>query len=70
MEGIGNSKNPHPVQERIAKWHGSQCGFCTPGIVMVGSLSAAMFQDVSDYREEPVANVGYFLIDKRVYMRC
>uniref|UniRef100_A0A8C1E900 xanthine dehydrogenase n=1 Tax=Cyprinus carpio carpio TaxID=630221 RepID=A0A8C1E900_CYPCA len=24
----------HPVQERIAKAHGSQCGFCTPGIVM------------------------------------
>ena len=21
-------------QERIAKSHGSQCGFCTPGIVM------------------------------------
>ncbi|KAF3911352.1 hypothetical protein ABW20_dc0100059 [Dactylellina cionopaga] len=34
VEGIGNSQNPHPVQERIAKWHGSQCGFCTPGIVM------------------------------------
>ncbi|KAF3933300.1 hypothetical protein ABW19_dt0200309 [Dactylella cylindrospora] len=34
VEGIGNSKNPHPAQERIAKWHGSQCGFCTPGIVM------------------------------------
>ena len=24
----------HAVQERIAKSHGSQCGFCTPGIVM------------------------------------
>lgn len=22
------------LQERIAKAHGSQCGFCTPGIVM------------------------------------
>ena len=22
------------IQERIAKAHGSQCGFCTPGIVM------------------------------------
>lgn len=22
------------IQERIAKTHGSQCGFCTPGIVM------------------------------------
>jgi xanthine dehydrogenase/oxidase len=34
VEGIGNSKKPHPVQERIAKGNGSQCGFCTPGIVM------------------------------------
>jgi xanthine dehydrogenase/oxidase len=24
----------HAVQERIANAHGSQCGFCTPGIVM------------------------------------
>nr|XP_021506880.1 xanthine dehydrogenase/oxidase isoform X2 [Meriones unguiculatus] len=34
VEGIGNTKKLHPVQERIAKSHGSQCGFCTPGIVM------------------------------------
>ncbi|PRT56689.1 Xanthine dehydrogenase [Wickerhamiella sorbophila] len=34
VEGIGNAENPHAVQERIAKFHGSQCGFCTPGIVM------------------------------------
>ncbi|OCT63833.1 hypothetical protein XELAEV_18044930mg [Xenopus laevis] len=34
-EGIGNSTTKlHPVQERIAKAHGSQCGFCTPGMVM------------------------------------
>lgn len=35
VEGIGNTQDKlHPVQERIAKAHGSQCGFCTPGIVM------------------------------------
>lgn len=35
VEGIGSvSTRIHPVQERIAKAHGSQCGFCTPGIVM------------------------------------
>ncbi|RUS88161.1 hypothetical protein EGW08_004058, partial [Elysia chlorotica] len=34
VEGIGSLSNIHPVQERIAKFHGSQCGFCTPGIVM------------------------------------
>ncbi|KAI9664340.1 MAG: hypothetical protein M1831_002273 [Alyxoria varia] len=34
IEGIGNVKRPHPAQERIAMGNGSQCGFCTPGIVM------------------------------------
>lgn len=34
VEGIGNVKKPHPAQERIAQGSGSQCGFCTPGIVM------------------------------------
>lgn len=34
VEGIGNVQSPHPTQERIARGHGSQCGFCTPGIVM------------------------------------
>ncbi|XP_006889138.1 PREDICTED: aldehyde oxidase-like [Elephantulus edwardii] len=35
VEGIGStSTRLHPVQERIAKCHGTQCGFCTPGMVM------------------------------------
>ncbi|XP_059183934.1 xanthine dehydrogenase/oxidase isoform X2 [Centropristis striata] len=35
VEGIGSvARKLHPVQERIARSHGSQCGFCTPGIVM------------------------------------
>uniref|UniRef100_A0A8C3NK02 Aldehyde oxidase 1 n=1 Tax=Geospiza parvula TaxID=87175 RepID=A0A8C3NK02_GEOPR len=35
VEGIGSTKTRiHPVQERLAKCHGSQCGFCTPGMVM------------------------------------
>ncbi len=25
---------PHPVQQAMAQGHGTQCGFCTPGIVM------------------------------------
>jgi xanthine dehydrogenase/oxidase len=45
IEGIGNVKRPHPAQERIAKGNGSQCGFCTPGIVM--SLYALLRNDSS-----------------------
>ena len=29
----------HPLQQAMVDWHGSQCGYCTPGIVM--SLFAA-----------------------------
>ncbi|EYB83676.1 hypothetical protein Y032_0331g2723 [Ancylostoma ceylanicum] len=34
VEGIGNTKKLHPIQERIARGHGTQCGFCAPGFVM------------------------------------
>ena len=43
VEGIGNVKDPHPAQQRIAMASGSQCGFCTPGIVM--SLYALLRND-------------------------
>ncbi|XP_021638354.2 xanthine dehydrogenase 1 isoform X2 [Hevea brasiliensis] len=35
VEGVGNHKNGlHPLQESLARSHGSQCGFCTPGFIM------------------------------------
>ncbi|KAG8624283.1 hypothetical protein KVT40_007350 [Elsinoe batatas] len=49
VEGIGNVKRPHPVQERIAKGNGSQCGFCTPGIVM--SMYALLRNDTTPTEE-------------------
>ena len=34
-EGVGNVRDGYsPVQDAIAKGNGSQCGFCTPGMVM------------------------------------
>ncbi|EWZ49498.1 xanthine dehydrogenase [Fusarium oxysporum f. sp. radicis-lycopersici 26381] len=50
VEGIGSSQKPHPTQERIAKSNGSQCGFCTPGIVM--SLYALLRNNDSPSKDD------------------
>lgn len=34
VEGLAANGKPHPVSERVAQFNGSQCGFCTPGMVM------------------------------------
>ncbi|GAA5959099.1 hypothetical protein JCM3765_006342 [Sporobolomyces pararoseus] len=34
VEALGSEENPHPLQQRMAMLGGSQCGFCTAGIVM------------------------------------
>ncbi len=34
VEDLADDGALHPVQEALAREHGSQCGFCTPGIVM------------------------------------
>lgn len=36
IEGIGSVKgdNLHPIQKAMVELHGSQCGFCTPGIIV------------------------------------
>ena len=44
VEGIGGLKQGlHPVQKRIASSHGSQCGFCTPGIEFHCSIFCEIF---------------------------
>lgn len=34
VEGVGTIENLHPVQKLMVDLHGSQCGFCTPGIIV------------------------------------
>jgi carbon-monoxide dehydrogenase small subunit len=34
IEGVAAGNTLHPVQEALVKHGGTQCGFCTPGIVL------------------------------------
>lgn len=34
VEGLANGAVLHPLQEAFRKFHGLQCGFCTPGMLI------------------------------------
>ena len=37
IEGMSTNGNMHPLQEGFYENHGLQCGFCTPGMIMVAA---------------------------------
>ena len=49
VEDLIDKGELHPVQKAMVNFHGSQCGFCTPGFVM--SLFA-MYKNYSSFKEE------------------
>jgi len=36
VEGLRQNGNLHPIQVAFKEHHGLQCGFCTPGMMLVG----------------------------------
>lgn len=49
VEGLrGADGAPHPIQRALAEGDGTQCGFCTPGIVMSAFAHAAEGGDVHE----------------------
>ena len=46
---VSRNGSLHPVQQAMVNWHGSQCGFCTPGFVM--SLFS-MFKNYSRFNDD------------------
>jgi len=53
IEGIGSKKSGyHPLQSQLADMNGSQCGFCSPGMVM--SMYSLLQQKGSDLTVEDV----------------
>ncbi|XP_019197782.1 PREDICTED: abscisic-aldehyde oxidase-like [Ipomoea nil] len=52
-EGLGNSRDGfHPIHQRFAGFHASQCGFCTPGMC-VSLFSALINADKNLHSPEP-----------------
>lgn len=48
IEGLETNQTLHPAQKAMVEHHGSQCGFCTPGIVC--SLAALHFNQVKNQK--------------------
>lgn len=55
VEGLAPKGVLHPVQQAMINEHGSQCGFCTPGIVM--SLAAAHAAGDTDIEDALAGNL-------------
>jgi len=48
VEGLAHNGDLHPVQQAFWNEHGLQCGFCTPGMMLVGSALLADNPDPSE----------------------
>jgi carbon-monoxide dehydrogenase small subunit len=51
VEGMASNGQLHPVQAAFHSEHGLQCGFCTPGMMLVAS---ALLEENPDPTEEEV----------------
>ncbi len=50
VEGLANGHQLHPIQKTFTEFGGSQCGFCTPGFLVVSS--ALLSQNNNPTNEE------------------
>jgi carbon-monoxide dehydrogenase small subunit len=48
VEGLAQNGTLHPLQEGFREEHGLQCGFCTPGMLLVTSALLAENPDPSE----------------------
>jgi len=51
VEGLADGDQLHPVQQAFRESHGFQCGFCTPGFVM---MTTALLQENPHPSEEEI----------------
>jgi carbon-monoxide dehydrogenase small subunit len=48
IEGIAPATGLHPLQQAFIENHGLQCGFCTPGFLMLATGVLEREPDISD----------------------
>jgi aerobic carbon-monoxide dehydrogenase small subunit len=51
VEGLAQNGQLHPIQQGFKEEHGLQCGFCTPGMMLV---SKALLEDNPNPSEEQI----------------
>jgi carbon-monoxide dehydrogenase small subunit len=54
VEGLADGDTLHPLQQAFWENHGLQCGFCTPGFLM---LAAGALQESPDMSDEEIKEV-------------
>ena len=61
IEGLAEPNGPlHPMQEAFREYHGLQCGYCTPGMIMTAvDMVRRKGHDLDDHtiREELEGNI-------------
>lgn len=53
IEGLGSPRKLHPLQAAFHYYYGSQCGFCTPGMILA---SAALLERNPSPSRQQIAN--------------
>jgi aerobic-type carbon monoxide dehydrogenase small subunit (CoxS/CutS family) len=48
VEGLGTPDKLHPLQQAFITHHGLQCGFCTPGFLMLAANALEQNPDIGD----------------------
>ena len=48
VEGLAKGNELHPLQRAFIEHHGLQCGFCTPGFLMLAASTLEREPDISD----------------------
>jgi carbon-monoxide dehydrogenase small subunit len=54
VEGLADGEKLHPLQQAFWEHHGLQCGFCTPGFLM---LAAGVLESEPDISDEDLRHV-------------